>query len=185
MSDLLVSVPIQKLPADLCDDSYCDAAATFVARKTHLARYGFQCGCELCQRDREVHPVAARKLQERCEQILADVPSQNALLEIIEQLKATYMQEPNLPVYSMYRCFRALSEQYSRNKAGSTLIISAERSALTALGAKLHDLRKIPGTHIGQTNFASDPLIAMQDAIISCLKLAHEYFILGKDECAE
>lgn len=129
--------------------------------------------------------MAAQTLQERCEQILADIPSQNVLLEMLEQLKATYMQKPNLPVYSMYRCFRALSEQYSKNKAGTTMIISAERSALTALGAKLHDLEETTDTHIGWTNFVSDPLIAGQDAIISCLKLAHEYLILGKDKHAE
>ncbi|KAK9893664.1 hypothetical protein P389DRAFT_212815 [Cystobasidium minutum MCA 4210] len=164
--------------------SYCNPTASF--QRAHLARYGFECDCQLCQRDLKLNTAEAENLQDRLNDLLnSQQATQKSLLKLQAQLEEIYDRGQGGPVYSLYRCLRALSKQYTRSGADRSKVISTEMAALIALGAEIK-----PGSidthekHQTVSNLIHNPLIAVQDAIISCLKLAHEPLLLEDEDRA-
>jgi hypothetical protein len=159
---------------------YCDPTASLEDRRKHLARYGFRCGCQSCKEDENEAlnaSVHRKQLREATDPATASSKKIAQQIELVEQ---TYRPERSAPKYELYGWYRMLSQAYTQEGAGFNAVIEAEMAALATLGASI---RFVVGEKVGDVQkiihtLKGDPVIAMQDAVISCIKIANDYFAI-------
>lgn len=96
-------------------------------------------------------------------------------------MEATYRFDRKAPKPELYAAYRLLSNAYDVQKDESpALVFAAEIKGLEALGAKFK-INVPKGTPASATfmphTFVEDPVLMLQDSIISCLKIAYTCFL--------
>ena len=108
-------------------------------------------------------------------------PSATEIRQFIKSVQATYHPSRQSPKPELYACFRLLS----RNLSDIDEAYDIEMCALESLGAELHLERPATMSHTRRKDdnlFKIDPLVSLQDSIISCMKIAYDSFIAGNGE---
>jgi hypothetical protein len=98
------------------------------------------------------------------------------VLQLVRQIDATYVPERTRLRPELYRTYRLYSRTLSAVDRKDEAY-EADICALEALGAVLSFQRPARRSHeldLQTDMFLEDPVVALQDATISCLKLAHE-----------
>lgn len=97
---------------------------------------------------------------------------------ILRQLDLTYATELYRPKAELYTAYCLLSQTLGRTSKEE--VYEADLSALEALGARFsldRPAKLTASLRTGQAIFDKDPVISLQDAIISCLKIAHDCLV--------
>ena len=98
------------------------------------------------------------------------------ILQLIERIDATYAPKRTRLRPELYRAFRLYSRTLNAADRKDEAY-EADICALEALGSVLRLTRPAKRSQKLDTRsgiFAEDPVVVLQDAVISCLKLAHE-----------
>lgn len=151
--------------------SYCDASEPLEQRRDHLRRYGFTCTCQLCQDD-ELDGITNRAQRRHLMQSLP-CRSLKQARQLVNDIAGTYRTTRKSPKPDLYRCYRSLALHLP--SANASEIVEIEIAALECLGAKV-----VTGSNAGALNqetgmLSQDPLLMLQDAILSCCKLSHNH----------
>lgn len=113
--------------------------------------------------------------------------SEMAIMSLIKDFKELFGPQRTTPCYPLCHCYRLLSDTLASSGRRQEQIEAAEIAALEALGAKV---RKKNSANNEQTEHADermileDPLIALQEAVIGCLKLVALHKQAGKEDLA-
>lgn len=166
--------------------SYCDSTETLLERRRRLSPHGFRCTCEMCEEDSNVDQAALATASRRLAVLAKGDPSEATILGLIKEFKKIHGADRAGPCYTLCHCYRMLSDHLSSIQAPRERIIAAEIAALEALGAKTRrsGIRKYL-EHENDRMLVKDPTIAIQEAVICCLRLAQLCAVHGDDQQAE
>lgn len=165
--------------------SYCDSTETLAERQQKLAHHGFRCSCRLCEEDDLLDHAALANANIRLKQLASGNPSENDIRKLIEDFTSIFGPRRTMPTYPLCHCYRLLSDILAGANAPLKEIEAAEIAALEALGAKIRDMGSIE-TESTACNplILQDPQIAMQEAIVGCLKLVALHRQVGNTDLA-
>jgi hypothetical protein len=128
----------------------------------------------LCEEDSNVDQAALATASRRLAIVAKGHPSEATILGLVKEFKNIYGADRAGPCYTLCHCYRMLSYHLSSTQAPRERIIAAEIAALEALGAKTRHsgIRKSLKQETDRM-LVKDPTIAIQEAVICCLRLSH------------
>jgi hypothetical protein len=99
-------------------------------------------------------------------------------INTVAQLAETYSKARQSPRPEMYRAYRQLRLAFERSGKKAEAL-EAQHDALRAIGAEIDT----PSTAaIGGSMLSKDPVVMLQDAIISCFDIAFRFHLAGDIE---